>query len=772
MFRFIRHTLSLLLVLPFLAGCTEDLYPDRQPDSNGEELPIEFDFRIPATRGTDNNKKTFAEGDVIHVLGTFNTEELQEDGSYKPGETKRYGAYEYKNRQWVAQEPKLGWPSVAVNGTFEAYYIGQSNGVLTDLTEIQPVLLSDLTKEKDKPHCDPMRAQSSEEKYGHAVKMDFEHLCAYLTLIDLEPQVASAYWFYRKDVEKFNNAFRFGMEWGEDKKPQKFIFEFCAVSNPNEYGGLVYIASDVDTDIIDGKAVTQANYFLQPGLYDTFLLCYPAEADKTYYNYLEYDYKRIPPQAGGTGTNNHEPDLKAGTAYKLTVTKSPGITINSPSSGEDWHDGPPYFEVDVEEFLHAIYNKKDYTYTDKNNNTTKILEATADGVKLLQNVDFKNKDYAEFYDKAFLPNVMEGTVFDGDYHYIQNLAWPLFRYNYGTIKNLGIHDINIKTISYEYNKFENDGNMVDKSRHGALCMWNRSNATIHNVRVANVTLNVEVQSEIQDGDDSSETHNIGGVLGSNTGSVSEVALSGKFELNITGTEGKPVNASVLIGGFVGQNAAEGTISDVSPLESNLSIKINNSCRSEFGSYSIGGVVGESSGFIEDIILSDVSIDGTESSGVTSYIGGIAGQLTTTTNASIDACIVSGSVTAGTTQPYKSITSGSYIGGIAGADLDVSVLNCRTAVSVHGPDSGHEGVIYATGGAFGRIRSATTRIENIIAYGSALEGPRAADQKQYIGDFAGIVYKGQTWEDSFSQNNIHIRTFGYGPVGVALDEHNE
>ena len=769
MFKYIRHTLSILLVLPFLAGCAENLYPDRQPDSNGEELPIEFDFRMPTTRGTDGideNKKSFAEGDVIHVLGTFNTKELQEDGSRKEGSTKRYGAYEYKNRQWVAQEPKLGWPSVAVNGTFEAYYIGQSNGVLTDLTEIQPVLLSDLTKEKDKPHCDPLKAKSDQVDYGHAVKMDFEHLCAYLTLIDLEPQVASAYWFYRKDGELLNNAFKFGMEWDADKKPKAFIFDFCAVSNENEYDGLVYIASDVDTDFTNGKAVTQANYFLEPGRYETFLLCYPAEADKTYYNYLEYDYNRIPPQAGGTETENHEPQLEAGTAYRLTVTKSPGITINSPSSGEDWHDGPPYFDVDVEAFLHAIYNKTDYTY-----NETKILEATADGVKLLQNVDFNKKDYAEFDDTAFLPNVMEGTVFDGDYHYIQNLAWPLFRYNYGTIKNLGIHDIDISATSCEY-KFEDDGNNVDKSRHGALCMWNRSHATINNVRVANVTLNVTVQSKIKDGDDSSETHNIGGIVGSNTGNISEAALSGPFVIKVDGDD---TNASVLIGGIAGQNAAEGTISGVKPLESDLSFLITNECQSQFGSYSIGGVVGESSGFIEGVILSDVIIDGTKSTGVTSYIGGIAGQLavSTSSSASLASCIVEGSVTAGITAPYKALTSGSYIGGIAGADLDVSVLGCRTLVSVHGPGSEllREGVIYATGGAFGRIRSATTLIENIIAYGSALDGPDDAAKKQYVGSFSGIVPKGLTWEN-YANNNISIRPFpGYEPVGGALDSNN-
>ena len=763
MFKLIKHTFSFLLALPFIAGCAENLYPDRGPDSSGEELPIEFEFRMPVTRGaegTDNNKKTFAEGDVIHVLGTFNTKELQENGTYREGSTKRYGAYAYDGRKWVAEEPKLGWPSVAVDGTFEAYYIGQSNGVLTDLTEIRPILLSDLTKEKDKPYCDPMKAEAANVGYGRAVKMDFKHLCAYLTLVDLEPQVATSYWFYRKE-EGFNNAFRFGMKWDADKKPAGFIFEFCAVEDP-DYKDLVYIASGVDTDFPDGT-VTYAHYFLQPGRYDTFKLCYPAGVGDTY-NYLEYDYSRIPPQVGGSA--NHEPDLEAGTAYRLTVTKSPGITIDSPSSGEDWHDGPPYIDVDVEAFLKAVHDGTEYE-----EDGIKILEATAEGTRLLHNVDFGFFDYAKFEDTGFVPNLMEDLVFDGDYHYITSLGSPLFRYNYGAIRNIGIRDIRINAESYEY-EYGAETNNSDMSRHGSLCMWNRSNATIRNVRVEKVTMNVTVRSAIGEGDDSSETHNIGGVLGSNTGSISEVALSGKFELNITGKENTPVNASVLIGGLVGQNAAEGTISDVSPLTSDLSIDITNSCQSSFGAYSVGGVVGESSGFIEGVILSDVTIDGTESSGVTSYIGGIAGQLTTTTSASIDACIVNGSVKAGTTQPYKSITSGSYIGGIAGADLDVSVLNCRTVVSVHGPDNDllHDGVFYATGGAFGRIRSATTRIENIIAYGSALTGPQGGE-RQYIGNFAGIVYKGQTWENSFAKNNILIRSFGFAPVGIALDERN-
>ena len=772
MLRTIKYILYLMFMLPFIAGCSEDLYLDKATEDVNEELPIEFDFMLPdtpTTRGFDEGtdiKTAFANENMIHVFATFKTQELQEDGEYIQGELSRYGALKYSSaeRKWEHVEgSNMKWPSVAVDGTFTAYYISGSDGVLTDITESKTYLLSDIT-----PATDPLKAQSAEIKYGHAVELRFNHICTHLTLIDLEPQVATSYWFKRDDVTDFSNAFRLVLEKDANNDPTSLEVEFLSVPD-NDFNNLVYISSLVTGATINDegkeKTITKANYFLEPGLYKTFSLCYPATKPEIY-NYLQYDYDKIPAQVGGK--ENTPPDFEAGKTYTLTVTKSSGVTINSPSSGEGWDDSDDYIEVDVEEFLKAIYERKAYK-----KDGVLILEQTASGTKLLHNVDFGNCDYSEeFKDKNFVPHNLEGSVFDGDYHYIRNLGSPLFRYNYGTIQNVGIRDIKFEAVSYEDDDFEDHNK--DMSRYGALCMWNRQSATINNVRVIDVDMTVSVKSQVEIGSDGSETHNIGCVIGSNTGRVSEVALGGNFKLHVKGEEGYPVNASVLIGGFVGQNASQGNIYDISPLESNT-ISITNECVGSIGSYSVGGIVGESSGIITGVILSSVTIDGSKSQGVVSYMGGIAGKLEVSENltstSTISSCNISGSVTAGKTAQNGNLSSVSYIGGIVGADLDVPVTDCRTAVSVHGSQDVNENVVYAVGGAFGRIRKPTL-IENIIAYGSALSGSNNATGSYYIGNFAGIVPKDQTWEKDYSDKNIIVRSFGYNPLGAALEDNNQ
>lgn len=772
-----------MLIFPFFVSCSNDLLGTASDDLN-KELPITFDILWPETsgmRGFDEDtdiKKYFKNGDVIHLLGTFNIEILQEDGITKiPKVVKRYGALTYNERtnNWnEVTGNNLTWPSTAINGTFQAYYISGSNGVLTNEDPSKTYELSSIT-----PATDPLQATTEEPVlYGRAVQLNFSHICAYLTLVDLEPMVAEQYWFYTdhpKDPEtfeetEFNNAFKIVLGTSNETETlgqPTLNFEFCKQPNP-QFEDLVYISANaIETTSPDinsnEKVITKANYFLEPGYYETFSLCYPAIAPKVY-NYLKYDYKNIPENVGGTEVKNIPPNLEAGTTYTLTITKSPGVTIVNPPSAEGWDDEGEYHEVDVEEFLKAVWEKKEY----ENKEGTKILEQTANGTRLLHNIDFGNFNYSDFNDKSFRPNTQQGSVFDGNYHYIKNLASPLFRYNYGTIQNVGIKDIKIESDSYEEDN-END----DMSRHGALCMWNRNDASINNVRVTDVNMTISVQSGVEASKDGSETHNIGCLIGSNTGKVSEVALAGNFVLHV---EGNSVNASVLVGGLIGQNAAQGAVYDVSPLENNLNTKIYNECSGTIGSYSIGGIVGESTGFITGVILSDVTIDSSRSSGVTSYIGGIAGQLAVSENltstASLNSCIVSGSVTAGTTTPYQDLTSGSYIGGIAGADIDVPVVDCRTAVSVIGSTTPNAGAIYATGGAFGRIReSKNYTFENLIAYGSLLNGPNTSGAKQYIGNFAGIVPQGQDWSN-YADKNIIVRKFGnYENIGAALDNNN-
>lgn len=785
---YIRHTLFTMLLLLLAAGCTDKLEVEQaRPQNPDEELPVEFTFGWSGRAGTrgfdegDNVKTAFRSGDVIHIQGTFNTKYLLDDGeTYGKGVITRYGAFTYNGKGWTKTDGStLTWPSIAVDGQFKAYYVSNSNGVLTSDKPTVITSLSEIT-----PSSDPLKAESDPGiEYGHAVQLDFSHICAYLTLIDLEPMVADEYWLHRPltdngtDEQTFNNAFSISLAQGAHG--QELKFEFFQLKN-SDYNNMVSIAARaIESRTYDESGtetvITKANYFLEPGYYDTFSLCYPSLAPKTF-DYLKYDYNNIPDNVGGVDTPNTPPDLKGNTTYTLTITKSPGITIVNPPSPDGWDDSGVYKDVDVEEFLKAVNNNGSYT----NSDGEQILESTPNGTRLLYNVDFKFQDYTTGFEDGFYPNIMAGSVFDGNHHYIKNLASPLFRYNFGTIQNLGIRDVRIDATSYEAPyEDENEDENKDQSRHGALCMWNRAAAVISNVRVMSVDMTIRVQSEIQANDDGSETHNIGGVVGSNTGRIHKAALSGNFNITVTGTD-KNVNASVLIGGLAGQNAASGEIYDVSPLEDDLSIRITNSCEGDIGSYSVGGIVGESTGFVTGVILSNITVDGSLSKGVTSYMGGIAGKLEVSSGseASVKSCIVNGSVTAGTTMPYGDIHSSSYIGGLVGSDLGVPVIGSRGAVSTYGSSDAREDVLYATGGAFGRIRETASGIydfQNLIAYGSELKAPQEGSGQtvttNYTGNFAGIVPKGHDWP-YYAAQHITVRVFSqFENIGKALDSNN-
>lgn len=771
----------LILSLFGLSSCVDTtLTHDKgMQDDCSDELPLEFIINMPQEFESrayidDYGNERFSNDDIIHILGIFNMEYRTEGGGTTQGVESRYGALRYNGRYW---EPvagsKLRWPAVSTSGTFKAYYISESNGILTGTTATETYSLSDL-----KETTDPLGAQSKENiVYGAAVELDFYHLCAKLTLTDLEQIPSDYFWFTSSkpnDPEslepfEFNNAFKISLGEDEESHQPTLNFEFCQMIDTQYDEIFISSPCNINQEVNNDETVTKSayvTYYLEPGYYDEFQLIYPGGENKTY-AYLEYNYNKIPDNIEGSEITKTPPNLLANHPYTLSITKSPGIEIINPLKPDEWDESDNYLEVDVEEFLKAIYNETNYTH-----NGTQILEQTATGTRLLHNVTFKYFDYRNFEDKDFRPNNMEGSVFDGGYHYIQNLGSPLFRYNYGTIQNLGIKSVKATGISYE------SDNENDMSRHGSLCMWNQTNATIDNVRVSeNVTLNIYVKCI----DAGEETHNIGGVVGSNTGTISNISLSGNFNINVSGlsadnpdfSDGKdyPVNASVFIGGLIGQNAAQGSISDISALNGAQSPSFNiiNTCKGPLGSYSLGGMCGESTGFINDIILSNINIDSSGSSGVTSYIGGITGQLSVSENttASLSSCYVNGQVKAGVSNPSGSITSVSYIGGIAGSLLNVPVTNCNVGIRVIATQEAVANVLYATGGAFGRIRRSDDPnvIKDLNIAGNQLTAPNNPTDPEitvtnYVGTFAGLVPYGQSWEVDYSDNDIYLKPF-YG-----------
>lgn len=798
---FIKNTILLLVASFLFAACSNDVdfFSSEKEEYVNGELLVNFDCSLadsPSTRSFDGQtvKKSFADGDVIHVIGTFQTKYFVDDGSKEETGTEvRYGALQFdkRSRRWEhLAGNELTWPSVAVSGTFKAYYIFGQNGTLLPNAEAVTYSLSKVT-----PETDPLYAESSENiVYGHGVDLNFNHLCTHLTLIDLEPMVSDNYFFYRsaptnaptddpadapESSDKFNNAYQFSLIKDENGVPD-FNFQFCQQPDEN-YNGLVYVSANTQQLTIKGdndedKVITQVEYFLPPGRYETFKLCYPTSAP-AYDDYITYDYNKIPEDIGGVDNKNTEPNLDAGKSYTLTVTKSSGVTIISPPPPGSWDESDPDGDIDVEEFLRAVCENKEYTDT----KGVKVLEKTATGTKLLRNLDFKFCNYNKEFTSGLIPNLLAGSVFDGNYHYICYIGSSLFRYNYGTIQNLGIKVGKIEATSYEV-PGEYEDHDADMSRHGALCKWNRGNAVIDNVRLSDIKMTIKVKSEIRVGDNDTEVHNIGCVLGSNTGKVNKLELGGTFELTVLNYDDKEkptykdnVNAEVLIGGIVGQNAGEGEIDDVSNYQESSSITIYNQCVGPLGAYAVGGIVGQSSGYIKNVILPKVTIDGRASSGVTSYIGGMAGQILVSNEgtASLNSCIVGGLVRAGTSKPEGAISSVSYIGGIAGTVLGVPVWDCRASVSVYGtePDKAKEDVLYGAGGAFGRIRKSDNYdLKDLIVYGNTLSANITAPYTSYVGNFAGIVPPGQDWNNDYANKNIIVRQFnGINNIGTDLEE---
>lgn len=749
------YVIVLAGLVSLLAACAADDLRDGVAAGAGEagdELPVEFAFVLPdaaATRGIENPKTAFTNGDVIHIQGTFKTEYEGVEG-----ESVRYGAMMFDGTRWSALEGSmLTWPTTSVSGKFLAYFISGSTGLLYEAETTPPnrstqvYYLSQIKPDgsnREEDLSDPLVAEAEVDTYGYAVELRFKHICAYLSLEDLEPQVALEYWFTRDDDTPLYNAFQ--LELTSDKE-LKFHFLSEELADGDDAGNKrVYISAAAQDVERDGRHITIANFFLAPGDYYSFLLRYPAGASGSY-EYLKYDYDNVPANVGGG--ENTPPVLEGGRTYTLNVTKSPGIAITLPPEADGWDETDEDYTVDAEEFMKSVTNGTEY----RNEDDVLILEQTAVGTRLLHNVDFQFDDYMRRL--PFEPNVNLGQEFDGNYHYIKNLGCPLFRQNFGVIRNLGIKRIEATFISDEV-KTEGD---LDMSRHGGLCMWNRDNGTIDNVRIAD---GAEITALVKT-DADQETHNVGCIIGSNTGKITHVEMSGVFNITVEAYVGDgitdEVDATVIIGGFAGQNAGTGSISDVSAIDGDLKINITNKCYGNQGAFYVGGIAGQCSAYLTDIILPDVRIDCRESRGVTSYVGGMVGEVSSDNNngvsGSVTACIVSGALHAGAVNPWGVLLSVSYAGGLAGALQNVPVTDCRASVSVHGTVEPVSGVTYATGGAFGRIRTSTD-VGNIIAYGSALDGLTGIDG--YVGNFAGIVPQGENWEDNYKDKNIIVRRF--------------
>lgn len=736
-----KHIYGLLLLIFPLVGlysCKSDDIGGMSPEGN---VPVEFSFNEPIdgldTRGPESYKQRFEEGDVIHVLGTFTSFD---------GETvKQYGAMRLTSRKW---EPIVGatlyWPYEAEKGSFKAYYLANSDYLLSSNSSTPSVKLEDVKDDED-----PLEAQSVTVPYGYAVDMQFTHACTYLTLEKLEQNVSDYYWMVFPGQENIKNAYQL------TRKGDNLELEFISIPDPTERN-LVYISrpSESYTDT-DGQRYSMASFYLAPGDYSYFDL-------RTNSNFPFMSF-----------LNSLTEPLLANHPYTLNVKNAKGANYEY-TTEYDWDTKSGAWQVDVPKFLEAVANGNEYTETDDKGNPVPILKKGNNGTLILmQNLDFQNYNEYGFDKLGFYPDVPNGTTINGNLHYIVNIGHPIFRFNFGTIENLGLKDLNATVVASE-GVFDIDYSQ-DFSRVGGLCYWNRSDARIENVRMENFNLTVNIKAENPETAGHNENYSIGALSGDNAGFISDINLKGNINITVQ-SQNDPtypyVDANINIGGILGNNTA--TLSNVGPeLGEDFKITINNNCRGrqDWGSgiFCTGGAVGMSNGNLSQIVINDITINAEASDGYQIYTGGLAGRLRSD-NGTVSDCTVQGSLTCGTVSNYASfVNSLCYMGGISGNVRGYTVSNCRAVCNVNSNMSSVEGIPYATGGAFGRIQEGCALV-NCSAYGNQLTGPQNGST-EYVGLFAGIANLAYTWADLEANGNSARTINGYDTIGASLDDNS-
>ena len=734
-----------------LTACKDDDLFLRGTSENGE-IPVEFEIILPesnpSTRSMVNPKKSFSQGEVIHVEAEFTLD----DGRKK----EVYGALTYNEtkKKWetlkdqddLTDNAVIKWPNNAVSGKFKAFYIYGSNAILQPGTSVPttPMSLSTLTGTSGNfgtPDKDPLQSiNNAPEKYGHTAQLRFEHACGYLIIDELPLGMADVFWFTQKQGNGYNPEFKtaFQLTMSDDNH---MSLDFVQQPEPN---GLVYVAGEAATQTYEESGQTKAytGFFLAPGDYKYFTIGFPENGGNSMESFLSYT--KSPAVPGDTTDQNPNNTIESNGIYRFNVSKSKGIIKEGSQSGETWDESDDFYViVNPEDFLYAIYAKQEYW----NQDSVKILETTPTGTKLIHNIDFQYKKYTVFPPGGqhpttyWDPKIGNGNVFDGGYHFIRNLGSPLFHENSGTIRNLGIMMVKDTVVSYS----NVDDLTFDMSRQGALVGLNSGN--INNVRFKD-GLEMTVQ---QAASSSQDILSIGCLIGSNTGTATSIRLEGNFTLNIENyTDSLGVTNSTApqmnIGGIAGINT--NNINDVSPYSGSPVISIYNSCDGPRGEYNIGGIVGDNDGgTVVNVMLPSITVDSRESFGLISRIGGSVGRMNDETGSSLYNCVVQGTVLAGISRSDGgTLSSQSYTGGMVGQYFNCGFVNgCSNVVNVAGPNEYQENVIVGVGGVFGIISEtsiaggANGEIGDLIANGNSINGP------QYKGNFAGIAPIGKTWE---------------------------
>lgn len=715
--------LSLVLLVILLCGCGKDLMTEQQVrSSDGKALPIEFVMAYPAMLDAEDNPDTRVQKDQLEFEEGDVIHVSATFTLLGGGTLNKYDCLELTGGKWVSRE-ESGTATQPMLWPWDAeeatFHVYYLAHSSGILTEKTERLLDDLRTE-----ADPVYAVAENIPYGGAVKLEFTHLCTQLRISGLK-EGETEFWLQKEGLK---DAFSL------ERTDESLNFQFIEASEELRAGQAPRVIGTSD-----GKG--NAVFYLALGDYSNVNITYP----------YGLSYLTLTDVEGLA-------DLKANTIYTLNIKSGSGNVDEA--DDEDWWPDPDDDKDDVlldtddiNGLLQAIHDGKEYV---TKNSGTLILAADNSGTYLLRNVDFRNKSFTP----QVLPN---GTVFDGKYHYIKNVSGSaLFSGINGRVSNLGIAGGEV--VRTDFNNM------------GILTPTASVSAVMNNLRVKNISI-IHQPSLMEE-----DVCNIGALVGSNSGTIYEVKLGGKINVEIKSDDAP---GRVHVGGLVGQSS--GSITNVSLLDDDDPVQVKVVCDCRFreesgqqqieGDRYVGGLAGLSTGNVNNCRIS-ATVTAENSQGVLMYTGGLIGMLrgsdeggaAGTATVSLSSSIASGEVTGGLAFPLDDTINGegrSYTGGLVGYAYSVaSITDCKSMGTVHGHDyqSGfhpYENAYYAIGGAFGQIYGANinTTISGVDARSKIHTTlPSQSKPPYFIGLFAGRS------DRDYKEGNSNHNTGNYSFIG--------
>lgn len=698
-------------VLLVAYGCSEDLDP-MYGDRDRGGTPVCFTAEWPDESGMAGtraieDKREFAEGNVMHVSGVFYLNEK----TLKEGEENhvtKYAALTYQNGEWVNlvtdKKYDMDWPWNAERAEFTAYHMEQWNGPITkENTPLDPVVLDRFVY--DENHIinpDPLWAKSGEVEYGHAVKLKFEHLCTRLTITDVA------------DADEYELRFK-----SNPDNPSPSLSNACTMTRNTE-NELTFefvneesnrISSQVDVDGANTRSVT---FHLKPDNYSTFTL-----TRRNGYSYITL--------SNVTELN----DLQAGKAYTVSLENLRGNIIPEDPDDDWWkpEDMPPpavnlYDDFSVQAFMEAIRNcTGDYTCKLKDSDTPKTLLKYDPNRKEMRLMDHVNFNWDKTYEPVELPNLV---TFDGGGKTIWNISRSLFSTLYGTVTELNLREANLEHTE-EPTAAQDAGHDTGWGVLARVC----NNGNISNVHLIDATLDIVFHNSRTE----NRTYCAGALVGNMiSGTMRHISLVNDISVTVK-AQHEDVRYTSCVGGVVGQ--ATGTLEDIDheAPDGQPLLKVTNNCKGISTHYT-GGVVGLLPGGKLDLCDMRTIVDASGVRGTWNYAGGIAGAVRT--EGVIANAVVAGSVTGGAVIDDNSETHSST-GGIVGHVQAASVTGgiAFNQVSISPGYTPGDRATYSIGGVIGSIKEAKAIIDNEGHYwfdtGIYKELPN-----YYAGTFAGIL----------------------------------